>query len=102
MDGNDIKCAEILRINNSNRIVEDLGNTNSRPIVDRLWQSYVEDLAETLEAHRDGHLDKRATLEYMRRLVERIESLSDGGALAEAVTRAEVVIVDKMLEEVGT
>ncbi len=101
MDGSDISTEGLRRLNVGQRLAE-LKQANSRPIVKRLWESYVTDLTATLEAYNTGIITEDELHPQIHRLVPILEHLRGGGKFAQAIERAQIVILDGVLEDVGT
>ncbi len=101
MQGSDISTESLRRLNVGEQLAQ-LKEANSRPLVKRLWESYFGDLTETVDAFNTGVITETAIHEQLSRLVPILENLRSGGRVAEALNRAQVVILDRVMEDVGT
>ena len=97
MQGSDISTESLRRLNVSQRQAQ-LKEANGRPIVKRLWETYAADLTETLDAYNAGEIDQKLLHRQMRSLVKAMDNLRDDGRLAEALERAQVILIDRVLE----
>lgn len=70
-----------------------------RPIIRRLWESYLTDLRDVLFLYDQGDLSYDATRESMAEIVPALKMLEEDGELSRAIRRAEVVIVDRVLAD---
>ncbi len=101
MEGSDISMQSLRTLNAGQRLAE-LKQDNARPIVKRLWESYLNDLTETLEAFNTGVISEDELHPEIQRIVPILQHLRADGKFAEALKRAEIVILEKVLEDVGT
>lgn len=90
-----------LRTHNVAEVRAQLTEANSRPLVKRLWESYFDDLSESVQAFNAGVIPEATIHEELRRIMPILENLRSGGRVAEALNRAQVVILDRVMDDVG-
>ena len=100
MQGSDIST-EGLRTVNASELRRQLSASTRRPLVKRLWESYQQDLSEALEAYTGELIDQDQLHSYLDRLIPIMTSLRDGGKLAKALDRAQVVILDRVMDGIS-
>ena len=101
MSGSDTST-DCLRKFNVPEQVAQLKTSNARPLVKRLWESHLDDLTATLEAFNTGAITEAALHEEIGRLVPILQSLRVGGRLQEVLDRAQIVILDNVMQDIGT
>lgn len=83
------------RSNNSN-----VKSFRRRSVIRRLWESYVADLITILQAANDGKCSQRDAHEAMAELIPAVKMLRDGGKFEQILHKADLVILDKVFNDV--
>ena len=71
-----------------------------RSVISRLWESYAVDLITILEAANKGKCTRRVAQESMAEIVPKMKMLREGGRLEQALQKAEMIMVDKVFNDV--
>ena len=79
----------------------DLKSFRRRSIVRRLWESYAVDLITTLQAANEGKIDQSDAQQAMSEMIPAIKQLRDGGELEKILRKADMVILDKVFNDVN-
>ena len=80
--------------------VIDLKSHRRRSVVRRLWESYAVDLITILQAANDGKCSHRDAQESMAELIPTMKMLRDGGQFETMLQKADLVILDKVFNDV--
>jgi hypothetical protein len=72
----------------------------NRPLFRRLRESFLADMVTILQAANDGKCNTAEALEIASDLEARIKILREGGPLAKLMNRADMVILDKVFNDV--
>jgi len=78
----------------------DIKSFRRRSVIRRLWESYAVDLITILQAANDGKCNQREAHEAMAELIPAIKMLRDGGQFEKILQKADLVILDKVFNDV--
>lgn len=78
----------------------DIKSYRRRSVIRRLWESYAVDLISTLKAANDGKVHQRVASETMADLIPAMKQLRDGGEFEKMLQKADLVILDKVFNDV--
>ena len=78
----------------------DIKSFRRRSVIRRLWESYAVDLITVLQAANDGKCDQRVVQETMAELITAMKQLRDGGQFETMLQKADLVILDKVFNDV--
>jgi hypothetical protein len=78
----------------------DIKSFRRRSVIRRLWESYAVDLITVLQAANDGKVHQRVAQESMAELIPAMKQLRDGGQFETMLQKADLVILDKVFNDV--
>ena len=73
----------------------------NRPLFRRLRESYLEDMVAILQAANDGKCTATEAFEIASDLQQKIKILREGGPLEKLLNKADMVILDKVFNDVS-
>ena len=78
----------------------DFKSHRRRSVIRRLWESYAVDLITVLPAANSGKVKQNLAQETIAELQPAMRQLRDGGEFEKALHKADVVILDKVFNDV--
>ena len=78
----------------------DMKSFRRRSVIRRLWESYAVDLITTLQAANEGKVNQRVAQETMAELIPAMKQLRDGGEFEKVLQKDDLVILDKVFNDV--
>ena len=78
----------------------DFKSHRRRSVIRRLWESYAVDLITILQAANDGRASQSEVSESMAELIPTMKMLRDGGQFETMLKKADLVILDKVFNDV--
>ena len=78
----------------------DLKSFRRRSIIRRLWESYAVDLITALQAANEGKVDQSEAQLAMSEMLPAMKLLRDGGEFEQSLHKADLIIIDKVFNDV--
>ena len=86
--------------NIENGRITDLKSFRRRSVIRRLWESYAADLISILKASNEGKCSQHDAQMSISEIIPTMKKLRDGGKLEQILQKADLVILDKVFNDV--
>ena len=80
----------------------DLQSFRRRSIIRRLWESYAVDFITTLKAANEGKVDQDEAQQAISEMIPAMKLLRDGGEFEKILHKADLIILDKVFNDVAS
>jgi len=78
----------------------ELTGISRRSVVRRLWESYAFDLIAILKQAALGKISQKEAIDSLEEIVPAMKSLCDGGVFEKSLHKADLIILDKVFNDV--
>ena len=80
----------------------ELKSFRKRSVIRRLWESYACDLIAILKPAAVGKISQKEAIESIDEIIPAMKSLCDGGEFEQSLHKANLIILDKVFNDVTT
>jgi len=80
----------------------DIKSFRRRSVIRRLWESYACDLIAILKLAAAGKISQKEAIESIEEIIPSMKSLCDGGEYEQSLHKANLIILDKVFNDVAT